>query len=405
MWASARPCSHDGHEGYTVSISRTIRSAALISLLAICFAGGALAQQPQHAKAGSVLADRVGDFAATERAVSEEFERFEPGDYGIVEAFSRLYAGPNNSKLKATVVKTRSNSAAYSLMRRLAREGRSTPVVSLQGFGLIGTDEPNRLSFIKGDRLVEVEADSAGGASLRALAGSLAEKIDGVEGDIPVLVLHLPEWERKIRDDVGFAVTLSALQHFAGQRPALEVVSFDGGAEAATAEYEGARLVIVEFTTPQHSVDNDARINERIAQLRASNGPVPSLYRRVGNYSVFVFDAPSEAAAERLASGVKYEKDVRWLGRSPNADEIVARHYTQTMGGAIIAALIITGFSILLCLAVGGLLGGAVFLYRRTKLTEHQVFSDAGGMMRLNLEDLHSSAAGATPKLMARPEE
>lgn len=384
-----------------MSISRFIsRAVFIIPFLAPICVGDSQAQT--QAKFGAILSDRVGDFSARERAAPAEFGNLNPGDYAVTDGFSRIYSGPDDSIVRATVVKTRSTSAAYSLIRRLAQEGRAVPVVALGGLGLIGTDEPNRLRFIKGDVLVEVEGEGARHEMLRVFAENFAERIEGVRGDVPVLVLHLPDWERKIKDEVGFAVTLPALQHFAGKSPALDVVSFDAGAEAVTARYDGARLVIVEFTTPQHSVDNDARINERIAQLRASNHPVPSLYRRVGNYSVFVFDAPSEAAAEELASGVKYEKDVRWLGVSPHAEEIAARHYTQTMGGAIVAALLITGISISLCLAVGALLGGAVFLYRRAKLTEHKVFSDAGGMMRLNLEDLDSTVA---PKLLGRREE
>ena len=222
-------------------------------------------------------------------------------------------------------------------------------------------------------------------------------------GDVPVLVMHLPDWEKKAGEGVGYAVSLPALQQAAGNRPALDAVSFDGGTEAVTANYEGGRLVIVEFTTPQYAADNDARISERIAQLRAAGQPAPSAYRRVGNYSVFVFDAPDQAAADRLASGVKYEKDVRWLGRNPHAEEIAARAYTSTMGSVIITTLITTGLAILLCLGVGGAIGGAVFLYRRARHTAQEIYSDAGGMLRLNIEDLN--APRPTTKLVGRGEE
>jgi hypothetical protein len=222
-------------------------------------------------------------------------------------------------------------------------------------------------------------------------------------GDVPVLVMHLPDWEKKVGEGVGYATSLPALQQAAGSRPALDVVSFEGGTEAATASYEGGRLVIVEFTTPQYAAAGDAAINARIAQLRAAGQPVPSAYRRVGNYSVFVFDAPDAASAEKLLSQVKYEKDVRWLGRNPHAYEIATRAYTSTMGKVIITTLITTGLAILLCLGVGGAIGGAVFLYRRAQHTAQEIYSDAGGMLRLDLEDLN--APRPTTKLIGRREE
>ena len=223
-------------------------------------------------------------------------------------------------------------------------------------------------------------------------------------GDVPVLVMHLPDWEKKVNEGIGYAVSLPALQQAAGNRPALDAISFDGGTEAATANYEGGRLVVVEFTTPQYAADNDARIGERIAQLRAAGQPVPSAYKRVGNYSVFVFDAPDAASADRLASGVKYEKDVRWLGRNPHAEEIATKAYTSTMGNVIITTLITTGLAILLCLCVGGTIGGAVFLYRRARHTAQEIYSDAGGMLRLNIEDLNAPRP-TTTKLIGRGEE
>jgi hypothetical protein len=209
-------------------------------------------------------------------------------------------------------------------------------------------------------------------------------------GGVPVLVMHLPDWEKKVKEEYGYALSMPALQKAAGTRPALDAFSFDEGTEAVTAKYEDGRLVIVEFPTPQHSVDADARINQRIAELKGAGQPVPSAYKRVGNYSVFVFDAPDVTAAEKLISGVKYEKDVRWLGRNPHAEEKAVRAYTSTMGGVILTTLITTGVAILLCLGVGGLIGGVVFLRRRSRQTADEVYTDAGGMVRLNIEDLNT---------------
>lgn len=364
------------------------------------------AREKQPSPADKLTPAKIGEFSALAAVTIPPApfgeSRFDPRDYHVQALAARTYTGPNGERLFVHVFKTTSPAAAYSLLQTEAAAAGVSTVRQIEGLGLLGFEVGGRImSFARGGTLVRiggVDAQAFNRQSALALARAFAEKIEGDAGFIPILVLHLPEWDQKISEGVGYAVTLPALQQSAGQRPVFDVVSFEGGAEAVTAGYGDARLVIVEFTTPQHSVENDARINERIEQLRAAGQAVPSFYQRVGNYSVFVFDAPDEAAARSLASGVKYEKDVRWLGRNPREGELIERYYTQTMGGAFIAALITTGVAILVSLGVGGLIGGAVFFYRRTRPGAQEAYSDAGGMMRLNLEDF--DPAGGTEKML-----
>ncbi len=52
------------------------------------------------------------------------------------------------------------------------------------------------------------------------------------------------------------------------------------------ADYDGGKLLIVEFNTPQIATDSDSRITTRLNELRSQNqqmGPLPSAYRRGGN--------------------------------------------------------------------------------------------------------------------------
>jgi hypothetical protein len=100
---------------------------------------------------------------------------------------------------------------------------------------------------------------------------------------------------------------------------------------------------------------------------------------------------------------VKWEKDVRWLGHNPYAAEKATRAYAATMGGVILGALITTGTAILVCLGVGGLIGGAIFFRRRARQTEQEIYSDAGGMVRLNIEDLNTPPTSA--KLLKTAED
>lgn len=366
-----------------------------------------------------LLPQQVGDFSGQVEQTPLIFAvNINPDDFAIKGSGMRSYKRADGEKFRVSVIKTRSSSAAYSLLRHFAgspalsnsaAQGAPSRVGVVNGLGVLGTTTPGRVQFIKGDTLVDVEGtgeQTKREDELRAFAKLFAETIDGEAGVLPVLLLHLPDWEKKLKEDAALAVTLPALQAAAGNRPVLEVLApdfEDGTTEAVTAKYGEARLVIVEFATPQHSVEGDARINERIAQLRAAGQPAPTQYKREGNYSVFVFDAADASAAEQLISGVKYEKDVRWLGRNPHADAIAARHYTQTMGSMLLTTLITAGGAILLCLGVGGVIGGVIFLRRRAQNTEREVFSDAGGMLRLELEELNSPSAPV--KLIGRGED
>jgi len=47
-----------------------------------------------------------------------------------------------------------------------------------------------------------------------------------------------------------------------------------------------------------------------------------------------------------------------------------------------------SGLALVSCLAVGGLIGGLLFIRRRAQQRETEAFSDAGAMLRLNLDEL-----------------
>ena len=231
----------------------------------------------------------------------------------------------------------------------------------------------------------------AGALALCASAAAPAQSLDlgdvGGEDGIPVLVKHLPDWE-SARSRSTYALNLADLRKALPDAPALEVVPFAGGTEAVAADYGAAgRLVIVEFSTPQFAADADARINARIGELRAAQQPAPTVYRRKGNYSVFVFGGADEAAARQLVDRVHYEKDVRWLGRDPHANERYNRYWINMSAGVLVNTIKAAGLAIVACLCVGGMLGMFVFRKRRSQAAVAARYSDAGGMMRLNLDD------------------
>ena len=205
------------------------------------------------------------------------------------------------------------------------------------------------------------------------------------EDDTPVLIKHLPNWETAGKN-AKYVVTLDELKRSVANQPILDSVSFEGGTEAVAANYGQAQLVIVEFSTPQFSVENDQRIAAKIQELKGQAQPVPTAYRRVGNYSVFVFNGSDEASANQLIDQVRYEKVVQWLGDDPHLYEKLQRYFTQTSASVLITVLKGSGLSLLACLAIGGLSGFLLFRQRRAQAAA--VYSDAGGSVRLNLDKL-----------------
>jgi hypothetical protein len=209
--------------------------------------------------------------------------------------------------------------------------------------------------------------------------------MDAGEAEVPVLVKHLPNWQAA-QSHALYAVSAEQLVHALPNQPILNEISFDGGTEAIVASYGESQLVIVEFTTPQMSIENDSRIWTKIAEQKAIGQPTPIAYRRVGNYSVLVFNAADEKTASALINQVKYEQVVQWLGDDPHLADRLQRYFTQTSAGVLVAVLKSSGLSLVLCIGIGGLVGALLFRHRRAQRAA--AFSDAGGSIRLNLDEL-----------------
>ncbi|MBD0372634.1 MAG: hypothetical protein ICV60_17450 [Pyrinomonadaceae bacterium] len=373
---------------------KLLHIAALLSLLlAVVPVRADEAATPDAAK---LLPERAGDFlaqGATTPSSKQEFEAlFSPEEFGALSSAERLYIHKDapGATFRVTLIKTRTDAAAYSIFTNQAAQDIANGAERLSGVGTAAIIRGNHAAFFKGSACVFLEERKKNAPSheqLSNLARQLAGALDAGENEIPVLVKHLPEWETA-QNRATFVISPQALKNAAGNQPVLDALSFEGGAQAVTATYGPARLVIVESTTPQLATSNDARINAKLKELRDAGQPLPTAYRRVGNYSVFVFDAPDEATAVKLIESIKYEQVVQWLGQNPYAYQRAVRQYTNTTAGVILAVLKASGLSLLLCLGVGAVFGGLVFRRRRQQQTEQEAFSDAGGMVRLNLDEM-----------------
>jgi hypothetical protein len=288
------------------------------------------------------------------------------------------------SLLRVYLAQWDTDSAAYAALTnsRLDWE-KNLPVTSDIGTASLLTDRGVR--FVTGSTSVDIGFDQETRNQAVELARLLAPTLDAGEAEVPVLVKHLPNWEAA-QSHAVYAVSAEQLLHALPNQPILNEISFDGGTEAIVAGYGESQLAIVEFTTPQMSIDSDSRIWTKIAELKTNRQPAPSAYRRVGNYSVFVFNAPDEKTANALVDQVKYEQVVQWLGDDPHLYDRLQRYLTQTSANVLVAVLKSSGLSLVLCLGIGGLIGTLLFRHRRAQRAA--AFSDAGGATRLNLDEL-----------------
>jgi uncharacterized protein DUF6599 len=304
------------------------------------------------------------------------------------------YVSSENSRVLVEVVRFPRDSDAYSLLTITARRTQE-PAQSELGkvtkeVGTASIRLPGRIAFFKGTKFVRVTAIEPAAQdpnNVITLARLIADRIEKGEADIPVLVKHLPRWE-EAQGRVLYLAGFRSLRAVLPDQPILDSVSSEGDADAVAANYGPTQFIIVEYNTPQLAGDNDRSILAKIEELRTQGQLVPSAYRRVGNYSVFVFNATDEQAAKQLIDQIEYEQIVQWLGDNPYMLEKAQREYYQTTAGVLVAVVKASGLSLLLCLGAGGFLGALLFNRRRAQQRHAEAFSDAGGMLRLNIDEI-----------------
>ena len=303
------------------------------------------------------------------------------------------YVSSGGEKLTIEILRlSGGESDAYSLLSLVANKMREAEPaeINLSSVGTASVISSRQVAFVKAStflRVTNVSPKPTSPETALTLARLFADQFDKGEGAIPVLVKHLPDWQN-VQRRILYAVNENTLKKAISNQTVLDAVSFEGGAEAVIADYETERLVVVEFNTPQLATENDSRITAKVQELRNQGQPVPTAYRRVGNYSVFVFDAPGEQAANQLIDQVKYQQVVQWLGRNPNLYDAAVREFAETTLGVFVNVVKGSGLALVSCLALGGLLGGLLFIRRRAQQRTVEAFSDAGGMLRLNLDEM-----------------
>ena len=205
------------------------------------------------------------------------------------------------------------------------------------------------------------------------------------DGDgIPVLIKHLPDWENA-RNRAIYILNQNDLRNALGSREVFDLIEFESGTEAVTADYDSGKLLLIEYMTPQSSIDADGKINQRLAEIGQNQSIV---YRRIGNYNVFVFDTTDQTAANALLDEIKYEKNVQWLGEDPFLLKRAERAIVVGLSELFVATTLTIVGGIGLSILAGIIVGLIFFRFREQQRATMEEFSDAGGMTRLNLDGL-----------------
>lgn len=318
-------------------------------------------------------------------------EGFLAGVSPVESSQMQCVAGTNNGRVLVETVSFRQDSEAYELLSQVAAAARAkhSDIRIQPGYvGTAGFATEGELSFFKGTHFVRARAlKGANADNIKSCAQITSDSLDKGEGDIPALLKHLPNPEDAQKTAV-FLNSFTDLNKLGLQQGVLTAIESGGNADAALAAYGPSKVLIVEFNTPQLAADNDRKIISRIQELWKLGQTAPAAYRRVGNYSVFVFDAPDEQAAKQLIDQVKYEQVVQWLGENPNIFKEAEKRYINTTLGVLVAVLKASGYAAVACFGLGGLFGGLLFTYRRSRQKAETAYSDAGGMVRLNLDEL-----------------
>ena len=312
-------------------------------------------------------------------------------DSGAVPAETNRfeYTDTNGARASVEIYRFLQETHAYELLSLVSAKARSanSNAEIVSGIGTAGFVTDKEIAFVKGFNFVWVRNLNGRLADLNELAHAWAESLDKGEGDIPVLIKHLPDVQQAQKNAV-YLNSFTDLHRLPFQHAVFDAVQSGGNADAVLATYGPSKVLIVEFNTPQLAKENDQRIIARIQELWKLGQPAPTAYRRVGNYSVLIFDAPDEQTAKQLIDQVKYEQVVQWLGENPNILKEAQKRYVDTTLGVLVTVLKASGYALITCLGVGGLIGGLLFSYRRSQQKAVTAFSDAGGMLRLNLDEL-----------------
>lgn len=381
-------------EKQAIAPSVTPLAASAIERLLPDSLAGFKATGPASLVAPDKLSELVGDKSEAYR------------EYRVASAASREYAGT-----RVDIFETKNQFAAFGLFAYNTGGISNKPVSIDLGSG--GARLEGSVTFWKGNFFVRVGSASQTSArgesrTQETLARAVANSIAPTSAEVsrPPLLDYLPTKSRVLGSEVYFLGPESLNSYAEHGR---DIFAFAGDTEAVIAEYvqpaqqptgsatiptdSNLKLVIVECHTPQFATDAMTRAEGYAATLPDEERN-RLIIKRTGNYIVAALGVRDRDLAESLIGSIEYPYTVKWLRNPlwPTNDPFRA----QKAAEMLVSTFGLLGLILLTVLTGGAVFGTTIFLKRRKR--QKEVFSDAGGMLRLDIEQFESAILGLPPK-------
>ena len=268
------------------------------------------------------------------------------------------------------------------------------------------------MAFYTGPLLVRLSAESEEDTIDQSFLADLKTLLATDEGELPALPFNLPE-QGKIAGTERYVIgplALAQMKEFEGLK---NVVNFSGGTHAVMANYGNGNsnlgLIIVEYHTPQLASDGHSQFQNYFNNLTTQEKS-SWLLKRIGNYVVAAANVQDIQATESIIAQIKYSPKVYWEGKKITdlpiqfrpPDPLAIQEASQT-ASMIVRTFYWIGIMITGAIVIGFITGGSFFYwkrYRRRKLGIDEIFSDAGGTVRLNLDDYLLSPGDSVKNIM-----
>lgn len=299
-------------------------------------------------------------------------------EYGLKKASSRTYT-VDNERCIVEIYQMRFPSGAY-------------------GFFTFSQSKlkHNQLQLHAGPFLVRIQNQKLGQKVPATLFDELKNVFKEQNSPLPPLSFHLPQTHKKALSEIYLVgpKALAESQNFSFLK---DVLSFEGGTEAISAQYEidakTMGLLLIEFQTPQLASAGFTQITSLFSTFDQERRVLTNL-SRIGNYLVVTTEATNQQA-KPIVSEIKYTAKVYWEGDKFSAiplefrppDEVALQEASET-AVILLRTFYWIGFMLLLAITLG-LIAGSVFFYwrryQKRKLGIEDLFSDAGGTIQLQL--------------------
>jgi uncharacterized protein DUF6599 len=366
-------------------------SSQLVSLLPDSLAGLRATSELKQVRKDN-LSELVEDKAAFYR------------EYLVTSAVSREYG-----RLRVDVFETQDQTAAFGLFSFNSAADINNPGEQVRGSDSVLFE--GELVFFKGRFFVRISDTPHTSIHNRhsgyeTIGRALAAEITPADPAItrPTLLDSLPAASMLANTQRYFLGPESLNAYVEHGR---EMFDFAGDTEAVAAEYkqvtqsqatdqsvssEVLKIAIVEYHTPQFATDAMTRATGYLSSL-PENEQQQIILKRIGNYVVEAVNVRDRATAESLINSVQYPYTVKWLRNPlwPTNDPF----RVQKAAEMLVSTFGLLGLILGTVLVVGTVFGTTVFLKRRKR--QQEVFSDAGGMLRLDIDQLETAMLGLPP--------